>query len=497
MAQLKKLTFEELKVEFEKLMRSIESFVHMGSEERVKRAGVQLEKESSKKLKIAVEDVSVTEEKVKVHEAEEDMEALVKGNDTDSSSSTDIPVSVVPVAIKPPSIANWKIIKLGNKGVYQIIREDGTYITYINFGAMLKSISRDVTELYRLVMQKYGTNGPEDEYESVFWGDLKTMFDPLLSIDHVWNLPYQQKMLRWRYYDSYAYPIQVEDIYANGHLVRNDDFTNVGMDLPHMEKSTVVDSVIAQAKIIEHGEGLQVLHYEVGQKHKPLYDYFLDDYNIVEKSIQELMASSLPVLDFLQQQFTVTDHNLCNNDWNASGIPDLDLILIAYVLIGKAGDTIRTLQNSSGLMIQITWDAKAKNGYSTKTNADVHDAVATTVSSSGGHTSNAAIYLDTLVITNNIILRRYLCDVLDTPAIPQAQRPPLDVNVVVNENRQQHDSSSHGSGQLINPAAEMDNALSYGKLVWPSQDNSNMSLPLLEEILRLLNQLAPTSILHT
>ncbi|GJW73346.1 hypothetical protein Tco_0132716 [Tanacetum coccineum] len=152
-----------------------------------------INKESSKKQKIAVEDVPVTEEKVEVvkkeepikrtgkrkkqkarkgthadktakHEAEEDMEALVKGNDTDSSSGTDIPVSAVPVAIKPPSIANWKIIKLGNKGVYQIIREDGTYITYINFGAMLKSISKDdLTELYRLVMQKYGTNRPEDE----------------------------------------------------------------------------------------------------------------------------------------------------------------------------------------------------------------------------------------------------------------------------------------------------------------------------------------------
>ncbi|GKB32187.1 hypothetical protein Tco_0871588, partial [Tanacetum coccineum] len=52
------------------------------------------------------------------------------------------------------------------------------------------------------VMQKYGTNGPEDEYERVFWGDLKTMFDPPVSTDPVWNLPYQQKMLRWRYYDT-------------------------------------------------------------------------------------------------------------------------------------------------------------------------------------------------------------------------------------------------------------------------------------------------------
>ncbi|GJU09905.1 hypothetical protein Tco_1132301 [Tanacetum coccineum] len=243
-AQLKKLTFEELKVEFEKLMRIIESFVPMGSEERIKRAGVQLEQESSKKQKIVVEDVPVTEEKVEVikkeeprtgkrkkqkarkgthadkttkHEAEEDMEALVKGNDTDSSLGTDILVSDVPVAIKPPSIANWKIIKLGNKGVYQIIREDGTYITYINYGAMLKSISRDdLTELYRLVMQKYGTSRPEDEYERVFWGDLKTMFDPPLSIDPVWNLPYQQKMLRWRYYDTcrvHCLTLELVDIY--------------------------------------------------------------------------------------------------------------------------------------------------------------------------------------------------------------------------------------------------------------------------------------------
>ncbi|GJV82908.1 putative ribonuclease H-like domain-containing protein [Tanacetum coccineum] len=216
MAQLKKLTFEELKVEFEKLMRSIESFVPMGSEERVKRAGVQLEQESSKKQKIAVEDVPVIEEKVEVHEAEEDMEALVKGNDTDSSSGTDIPVSVVPVAIKPPSIANWKIIKLGNKGVYQIIREDGTYITYINFGAMLKSISRDdLTELYRLVMQKYGTNGPEDEYERVFWGDLKTMFDPPLkqtaTAKEILNLLIADSLLKTISCDA-----EVQDLFSKG-----------------------------------------------------------------------------------------------------------------------------------------------------------------------------------------------------------------------------------------------------------------------------------------
>ncbi|GJR23047.1 hypothetical protein Tco_0971574 [Tanacetum coccineum] len=82
---------------------------------------------------------------------------------------------------KDEQMLGKRLLNIQEQGGDQFIREDGTYITYINFGAMLKSISRDdLTELYRLVMQKYGTNGPEDEYERVFWGDLKTMFDPPL-----------------------------------------------------------------------------------------------------------------------------------------------------------------------------------------------------------------------------------------------------------------------------------------------------------------------------
>ena len=29
----------------------------------------------------------------------------------------------------------------------------------------------------------------------------------------------------------------------------------------------------------ENGEGLQVLHYGVGEKYEPHYDYFLDEFN--------------------------------------------------------------------------------------------------------------------------------------------------------------------------------------------------------------------------
>lgn len=86
----------------------------------------------------------------------------------------------------------------------------------------------------------------------------------------------------------------------------------ISLAKPYMAKSTVVDSVTGESKDsrvrtssgtflrrgqdiiisniekriadftfipVEHGEGLQILHYEVGQKYEPHYDYFLDEFN--------------------------------------------------------------------------------------------------------------------------------------------------------------------------------------------------------------------------
>ncbi|KAF8022654.1 hypothetical protein BT93_F0234 [Corymbia citriodora subsp. variegata] len=86
----------------------------------------------------------------------------------------------------------------------------------------------------------------------------------------------------------------------------------ISLAKPHMAKSTVVDSTTGKSKDsrvrtssgtflqrgqdkivrdiekriadftfipVEHGEGLQVLHYEVGQKYDAHYDYFLDEFN--------------------------------------------------------------------------------------------------------------------------------------------------------------------------------------------------------------------------
>ncbi|GKF75375.1 hypothetical protein Tco_0224819, partial [Tanacetum coccineum] len=71
LTQLKKLTFNELKTEFEKLVKSIENFVPIETEARVKRHGLQLEQETLKKQKIDIEDTSITKGKDKVVKEEE------------------------------------------------------------------------------------------------------------------------------------------------------------------------------------------------------------------------------------------------------------------------------------------------------------------------------------------------------------------------------------------------------------------------------------------
>ncbi|GJT26883.1 hypothetical protein Tco_0907158, partial [Tanacetum coccineum] len=156
----------------------------------LKRFGEELQTKTAKKLKFDDEG----------DESEDSDEANEKD---DSTSGTKIPINPVPVATKSPSIANYKIIKQGRKGVYQIVRENGTDMVYISFGAMLTDISRDdLTELYRIVMKKHGMNEPEDEFEKVLWEYLKNMFEEPLSTDSIWSLPGQQRIICWRYYDA-------------------------------------------------------------------------------------------------------------------------------------------------------------------------------------------------------------------------------------------------------------------------------------------------------
>ncbi|GKE55196.1 hypothetical protein Tco_1494381 [Tanacetum coccineum] len=90
----------------------------------------------------------------------------------------EVAVDAIPLATKPPSIVDWKILKEGKIIYYQIIRADGSSKRYSTFIQMLRSFNReDLETLWKLVKAKHGYTRPEEGYERVLWGDLKIMFE--------------------------------------------------------------------------------------------------------------------------------------------------------------------------------------------------------------------------------------------------------------------------------------------------------------------------------
>nr|GEV44061.1 retrovirus-related Pol polyprotein from transposon TNT 1-94 [Tanacetum cinerariifolium] len=122
------------------------------SKPRSQDKGTELEQESSKKQKID-DDKETTElkELVKIIPDEED-----------------VAIDVIPLAVKPPSIVDWKIYREGKKRYYKIIKADGSSKIYLVFSHVLKSFDRaDVKTMWKLVKAKYGSTRPEEDYERV------------------------------------------------------------------------------------------------------------------------------------------------------------------------------------------------------------------------------------------------------------------------------------------------------------------------------------------
>ncbi|GKG61352.1 hypothetical protein Tco_0619077, partial [Tanacetum coccineum] len=55
----------------------------------------------------------------------------------------EVAINAIPLVVKSPSIADWKIHKEGKKSYYQIIRVDGNTRMYLVFSHMLKSFDKE------------------------------------------------------------------------------------------------------------------------------------------------------------------------------------------------------------------------------------------------------------------------------------------------------------------------------------------------------------------
>ncbi|GJU80136.1 hypothetical protein Tco_1282501 [Tanacetum coccineum] len=138
-SQLKNKSFAEIQKLFDKAMTRVNMFVDMDTE---------LVKESSKKDEAEMAQESKEAEMKKLIEVVLDKDEVV--------------IDAIPLATKPPCIVDWKIIKEGKLGYYQIIRADGSSKRYSSMIQMLRDFNRkDLETLWKLVKAKHGSTRPE------------------------------------------------------------------------------------------------------------------------------------------------------------------------------------------------------------------------------------------------------------------------------------------------------------------------------------------------
>nr|GEY71895.1 hypothetical protein [Tanacetum cinerariifolium] len=143
----KGMTFKEIEAKFVEVWKQVEDFIPIGSKEetkRLKKKGLNLEKEQVKKQKLLEEAPEIetsTEEFTK--EKMKEMMQLVPVED----------VYVQALQVKHP-IIDWKVYTEGQRSYWQIIRLGGSSACYQFFIDLLKQLDReDLNQLWALVKE--------------------------------------------------------------------------------------------------------------------------------------------------------------------------------------------------------------------------------------------------------------------------------------------------------------------------------------------------------
>ncbi|GKE41939.1 hypothetical protein Tco_1469223, partial [Tanacetum coccineum] len=180
---LKYKEFDSIQKMFDRAFQRVNTFEDFRTElveGKDKKAGIELIQENTKKQK--VDDDKETTELKQCLEIIPDEE--------------EVAIDAISLAVKSPSIVDWKIHKEGRKNYYQIMRADGKSQMYMVFSHMLKSFNReDLEDLYNLVKAKYKSTRPVEDLDLLLWGDLKTMFEPHVE-DKVWKNQQDYKVLK-------------------------------------------------------------------------------------------------------------------------------------------------------------------------------------------------------------------------------------------------------------------------------------------------------------
>ncbi|GJZ96984.1 hypothetical protein Tco_0669318 [Tanacetum coccineum] len=105
-----------------------------------------------------------------------DMDTKLVGGSEVRAEGKEVIFDAIPLATKPPSIVDWKIVKEGKMSFFQIIRASGS-------------------------SKRMDIQGQKKDMIGVLLGDLKSMFEPNVE-DMVWRNLQENKVLIWKLFDS-------------------------------------------------------------------------------------------------------------------------------------------------------------------------------------------------------------------------------------------------------------------------------------------------------
>ncbi|GJV08429.1 hypothetical protein Tco_1346085 [Tanacetum coccineum] len=200
-SDLKTKGFEEIKALFDKIIRSDDSFIAIGSvedEKVIKDMNEQVADASKKRVK---KDDSFTVRKLKKKKNYK-KKALYKEKDESNKRSSLL-----------KKMKKWRSEYLTTKPQYDeteeiedvylnvVIRSNRQRRYFSTLMAVLSILDRDdICAIYQLVMNKYQDETPEG-FDKILWGDLIIMFNQSAN-DEFWNAQQNWKILSWKLHSS-------------------------------------------------------------------------------------------------------------------------------------------------------------------------------------------------------------------------------------------------------------------------------------------------------
>ncbi|GJS31258.1 hypothetical protein Tco_0491878 [Tanacetum coccineum] len=193
-SELKSKKFEDIQAMYEKIKRSDEDFIAIGSVEDDRLITKMNKKDSSKG------------EEIKQESKEELRLCLTIAPDEDKEVDYEILDKKYP-------IIDWKTENLGTKPQFDeskrseeinmnvVTRSNGQKRSFSTLIRVLSVFDReDLDAVYKLVMDIYQDKIPEG-FDKVLWGDLIVMFNPDEQ-DEFWNSQHEWKVVSWKLHSS-------------------------------------------------------------------------------------------------------------------------------------------------------------------------------------------------------------------------------------------------------------------------------------------------------